>query len=219
MVTTPVGRPGAARRASTTSAAWPGRGAAGSRASTCRSTAGATGARAARRAGDGQVPDALQHRLGLGRQAGHRASRAWTTPATCSPPYRQNCARCAARARSITTTRSSRGWCRKTGGEECSGSRDGLLAVALIAASAARRRAGRLPGIGRAATPGSGGLGHRRAPRLQGLPRGQAGEPGPGRVGRLRASCHGIFGESNSTFMPLVAAPPPTTSRPAAWRA
>jgi len=37
----------------------------------------------------------------------------WTKRVTCSPPT-SSCARCAARAPSITTTRCNRGWCRKT---------------------------------------------------------------------------------------------------------
>ena len=63
-----------------------------------------------------------------------------------------------------------------------------------------------LPGRGPGGhAQGSEGLGHRRAPRLQGPARGQ-------RIGRQGmevwegkcASCHGIFGESNEIFSPLV---------------
>ena len=62
-----------------------------------------------------QVPHALQRSTGCGM-----ASRRWckaarsTTPVTCSRPT-GSCARCAARVRSITTTRSSRGWCSESG--------------------------------------------------------------------------------------------------------
>ena len=42
-------------------------------------------------------------------------SRATDETGYVQPAYRQNCARCAARARSITTTPSSRGWCRRAG--------------------------------------------------------------------------------------------------------
>ena len=151
--------------------AWSG--AARSRGSTCRSTAGATGAARI----EGPVMAKCLTRFNIdwvwdGKPAIVRAAPP-TRPATCSPPTART-ARCAARARSITTTPSSRGWCRKAGGEEC----PALVSLVLLAvwrlASAGQRLRADGPFPASAARPrrANGGLGHRRAPRLQGPAQG-----------------------------------------------
>ena len=118
-----VGRPDAARQAATTTSPGSrGRAAARSGASTSRRRRPQLAHRAARRAGAVEGADPLQHRLDLGRRAGGRCSRARSTrPATCNRRS-TSCARCAARARSITTTRSSRGGSPRTARSQRAGS-------------------------------------------------------------------------------------------------
>src|SRR5262245_13133840 len=80
-----------------------------------------------------------------------------------------------------------------------------LIAALLLAATAAQAQ-GRFPGIGRDATPrevAAWDIDVR--PDFRGLP------PGRGSVAQGQviweakcASCHGVFGESNSTFFPIV---------------
>jgi sulfane dehydrogenase subunit SoxC len=100
-------------RASTTSPAWHGRAAERSSASTSRSMAGATGAPrgSRRRCWPSASPGSASTGCGT---ASRRWSRAgpWTRPGMCSRAT-SSCAWFAARARSITTTPSRPGWCRK----------------------------------------------------------------------------------------------------------
>jgi hypothetical protein len=106
--------------------------------------------------------------------------------------------------------RSSPGWCKKTARCECPaflssrcGSRWSPLRL---------RRAGHRREVRRAtrhrprATPKEvAGLGHRRAPRLQG-PAAGSGTVAQGQdVWEQKcAGCHGVFGESNEVFSPIV---------------
>src|SRR5438552_8681065 len=145
-----------------------------------------------------------------------------------------SCARCAARARSITTTRSRPGGCRRAARcAMCSWRRDrcgrrvaaivasrrlvvvaaAAVVVALVAAPAARaappppthvREA--YPGIGRAATARElQAWDIDVRPDFKGLPRG-AGSVAQGQLvwEGKCASCPGIFGESGEVFNPIV---------------
>ena len=84
-------------------------------------------------------------------------------------------------------------------------SRSLLLAVALASAGSAFAQTG-FPGIGREATPSEVAAWDIDVrPDFKGLPKGQGSVSQGQDVWEARcASCHGIFGESNSTFMPLV---------------
>ena len=62
-----------------------------------------------------QVPDALSLRLGVGRQPRHRAEPRGRRDRLRAAAAARSCARCAARARSTTTTRFSRGRLRRAG--------------------------------------------------------------------------------------------------------
>ena len=187
--------------------AWSG--AARSRGSTCRSTAGATGARP-RRAGDGKCLTRFNIDWAWDGKPAIVQSRATDETGHVQPTYRQNRAR-AARARSITTTPSSRGWCRRAGGEECP------ALVRLGAAVACpvrwqRLRAGeRFPASAANPRRAKWRPGTSTCPLTsRGLPKGQGSVSQGQDVWEAKcASCHGIFGESNSTFSRWWAAPRP----------
>lgn len=85
-------------------------------------------------------------------------------------------------------------------------SRDLVLAAALLATCAAATAQTAYPGIGRAATPAEV-----RAwdidvrPDFKGLPAGSGSVAQGMQIWEAKcASCHGVFGESNQTFAPLV---------------
>jgi cytochrome c len=82
----------------------------------------------------------------------------------------------------------------------------GLLAGALLAATAAWSAAASYPGIGRAATPkelAAWDIDVRAD--LEGLPSGSSSVAQGQAVWEAKcASCHGVFGESNEVFMPIV---------------
>src|SRR5947207_6621705 len=124
-----------------------------------------------------------------------------TKPATCSRRS-TSFAPCAARARSITTTRSSRGRSRiPAKWAMCR-----FISAALLVAFSLPAIADRYPGVGRAATPAEiAAWDIDVRPDFKGLP------PGSGSVAKGQevweakcASCHGTFGESNEVFAPLV---------------
>ena len=211
VITTPSGgqmlrRPGFYN---VTGLAWSGRGR--SSASTSRSTAAATGGPRGSRSRCCRRPDALQYRLDLGRRARRscRPARS-TTPATCSRRSR-SCARCAARDRSITTTRSSRGTWPASG--EVGNVQVGLArSLAGAAAAAGRRWRSVAPSASAGDRPR-----RRRPPRsrawdidvradFKGLPRGLGHRSRKGEdIWEAKcASCHGIFGESNEVFTPII---------------
>ena len=80
------------------------------------------------------------------------------------------------------------------------------IAVALLMASAVRAEPALYPGIGRAATPGElAAWDIDVRPDFKGLPKG-AGSVAKGQEvweGQC-ASCHGVFGESNEVFNPII---------------
>ncbi|HNK18534.1 MAG TPA: c-type cytochrome, partial [Piscinibacter sp.] len=84
-------------------------------------------------------------------------------------------------------------------------SRSVLLTAALLSAGSAFAQAS-FPGIGRDATPSEVAAWDIDVrPDFKGLPKGQGSVSQGQDVWEAKcASCHGIFGESNSTFMPLV---------------
>lgn len=81
-----------------------------------------------------------------------------------------------------------------------------LLAALLLAAAAGLQAQDRFPGIGRAATPAevqAWDIDVR--PDFQGLPKGSGSVARGMEVWEAKcASCHGVFGESNEVFSPLV---------------
>lgn len=83
--------------------------------------------------------------------------------------------------------------------------RESLL-VAVVAIAAAGAQAQSFPGIGRDATPAEVKAWNIDVrPDLQGLPRGSGSvRQGQGLWEAKCASCHGVFGESNEVFQPLV---------------
>jgi cytochrome c len=88
----------------------------------------------------------------------------------------------------------------------CSSRSGAVLLALLLAATAAWAQAGAYPGIGRAATASEiAAWDIDVRPDLKGLPAG-AGSVAQGQdVWEARcASCHGVFGESNEVFQPLV---------------
>ena len=160
-----------------------------------------------------EVPDALQPRLGLGRQAGAAAEpRRSTRPATCSRAT-ASCARCAARARSITTTRSRPGWCRRA-----ARSRNVQLGVsAALAARCWLRRALRRWPRRSAPSPTRASAAPRRRQelaawdidvraRLQGPAAGRGhGRAGPGGLGSASARrATACSARANEVFTPIV---------------
>ncbi|MCG2593555.1 c-type cytochrome [Ramlibacter sp. XY19] len=84
--------------------------------------------------------------------------------------------------------------------------RELALAVLLLAGATAQAQEARFPGIGRAATPkevAAWDIDVR--PDFQGLPAGSGSVARGQEVWDAKcASCHGVFGESNSVFNPLV---------------
>ena len=84
--------------------------------------------------------------------------------------------------------------------------REWALAAALLVASAAHADAGGYPGIGRAATPkevAAWDIDVR--PDFKGLPKGSGTVARGTEVWEGKcASCHGVFGESNEVFSPIV---------------
>ena len=84
--------------------------------------------------------------------------------------------------------------------------RELLLAALLLAAASALHAQSRYPGIGRAATPAevkAWDIDVR--PDFQGLPRGSGSVARGMQVWEAKcASCHGVFGESNEVFSPLI---------------
>lgn len=84
--------------------------------------------------------------------------------------------------------------------------REALVALAVIAGAAGLQAQERFPGIGRAATPGevkAWDIDVR--PDFQGLPKGSGSVAKGMEVWEGKcASCHGVFGESNEVFSPLV---------------
>src|SRR5215208_5470628 len=80
-----------------------------------------------------------------------------------------------------------------------------LLAAGAIGASA-QQRGGVFPGIGRAATAGEiAAWDIDVRPDFKGLPRGSGSVAKGQEVWEAKcASCHGVFGESNQVFNPLV---------------
>ena len=191
--------------------AWSGRGKveAGGRR---RSTAAATGAAARLEAPVlEQVPDALQSRLGVGRQAGDGAKpRDATTPATCSP------ATAAARgARHTLDLPQQRdpvvAGAGKRRGEECPAlvSRCAAPGGAGWRCRAARRRAAHSAASPASAAPprpakslpGTSTCG----PTSRACPRARAASRKGQDLWEAKcASCHGVFGESNEVFTPIV---------------
>ena len=83
---------------------------------------------------------------------------------------------------------------------------EALLASVLVLAACAAQAQERFPGIGRAATPAevkAWDIDVR--PDFQGLPKGSGSVAKGQEVWEARcASCHGVFGESNEVFNPLV---------------
>ena len=161
-------------------------------------------------AGDVQVPDALQHRLGLGRQAGHRAE----------PRHRRDRPRAAdlpAELRAVRGTRSIyhnnaiQSWlvAGKRRGEAMSSCRSARSPRWRCCAGRRLRRSAQTtpyPGIGRAATaPEVAAWDIDVRPDFKGLPKGSGSVAQGQDVWEAKcASCHGIFGESNEIFTPLV---------------
>jgi cytochrome c len=84
--------------------------------------------------------------------------------------------------------------------------RAGVAAAALVASGWAAAQPNPYPGIGRAATPkevAAWDIDVR--PDFKGLPKGQGSVAQGQEVWETKcASCHGVFGESNETFTPLV---------------
>jgi DMSO/TMAO reductase YedYZ molybdopterin-dependent catalytic subunit len=217
VVTTPSGGQVLLDKGSTTSVglAWSGRGKiAGRRVGRRRPQ---LAPRAARAAGDEQVPDALQHRLGLGRQAGHRAEprhRRHRLRAAHLPPAT---ARGARHALDLSQQRDPvLAGAGKRRGEECpAGLSPSPGALALLPPSGHRgRRPRRRPTRASAAPPRQGdrGLGHRRAPRLQGPAQG-LGSVAQGRTcGRPSAPpATASSARATRSSRRWSAAPPPTT--------
>ena len=153
-------RPGAARccwtRASSTSPAWPGRAAARSKRVDVSVDGGRNRQPRAWRTPVLSVPDALQHRLGLGRQARHPEPRDGRHRLRAADATRHG--PCVARARSIQQLHPVLTWCGKAAGGRMSGSPDvashpAQAASCCCGASAGQGAADRFPGVGRAATP------------------------------------------------------------------
>jgi len=84
--------------------------------------------------------------------------------------------------------------------------RSGLLAAGLLAATVALAQPGEYPGIGRAATPAEVAAWDIDVrPDFKGLPKGSGSVARGQEIWEAQcASCHGVFGESNEVFQPLV---------------
>jgi DMSO/TMAO reductase YedYZ molybdopterin-dependent catalytic subunit len=176
-------------------------------------------------AGAVQVPDPLQHRLGLGRQAALIQSRATDDTGYVQPTYQQ--LRAVRGTRSIYHNNAIQSWLVQESGEVKNvqfrmGASAGGARARRWRGAASRPVGPSYPGRRPRRHPqGSRGLGHRRAPRLQGpackgsgrLPRartsGKPSAPLPRRVRRVQRGVHARWS----------AAPRRTTSRPGAWRA
>src|SRR5438477_1504593 len=156
-------------------------------------------------------PSALRASTSAGSGKGARRScnRArWTRPATCSRRS-TSCARCAARARSITTTRSSRGRSGRAGTWAMSRFIDRIPAFAgmtLLLGVLPAQAGPPFTGIGRAATTAEiAAWDIDVRPDFKGLPPGSGSVAEGQKVWDAKcASCHGTFGESNEVFTPLV---------------
>jgi cytochrome c len=149
---------------------------------------------------------------GMARNASSRAAP-WMRRAMCSPAT-SSCVPRAARAPSITTIPSSPGRYEPTGRSPMFSLRKPLALLALcwswawLPGPLRRRQVCRRPLSRRGPQchgQGGSGLGYRCAPGLQGA------APGSGSVQKGMdvweakcASCHGVFGESNEVFSPLV---------------
>ena len=92
------------------------------------------------------------------------------------------------------------------------------LVLGTAALTVAAQSASPFPGIGRAATPkevAAWDIDVR--PDFKGLPKGSGSVAQGMDVWEAKcASCHGVFGESNEVFSPLIGGTTMTTSRPAA---
>ena len=98
-------------------------------------------------------------------------------------------------------------------------SRNALMSLTLLMlASLAAAQDSKYPGVGRAATPkevAKWDIDVR--PDFKGLPAGSGSVAKGQEVWESKcAQCHGVFGESNEVFSPLVGGTPQRTSKPAA---
>jgi len=84
--------------------------------------------------------------------------------------------------------------------------RSGTLAAGLLGATVALAQPGAYPGIGRAATPSEVAAWDIDVrPDFKGLPKGSGSVAHGQEIWEAQcASCHGVFGESNEVFQPLV---------------
>ena len=94
-----------------------------------------------------------------------------------------------------------------------------LIAAGVLGASLALAQSSAYPGIGRAATPKELAAWDTDVrPDFKGLPKGQGSVAKGQEVWEAQcASCHGIFGESNQVFSPLVGGTTPADTRGRSW--
>jgi mono/diheme cytochrome c family protein len=187
-----------------TGLAWSGRGKV--KRSTCPSTAASTGAGAHRRPVHEQVPDPLQHRLGVGRQAGHpavaRHRRNRLRAAQLRPVAR--------RARHQVDLSQQRHPVLESGAKAGRSAMSRFSKSILVLAAIRRRDRNiclrQLQGHRPQATPAevkAWDIDVR--PDFKGLPKGSGNvDRGKELFEEKCASCHGTFGESNEVFTPLI---------------